>query len=1439
MLIELSGEASTFLCDIVYEYLQLSQVIKGVPLLLNSHKTHPYPQDRKFVSPSRKLRMTCTTFDPHTGFISKCVLHQVDLVASLLIGVLCVGFCFVFRGRARGVLSWREWVSVILIIAISTSKIPSVSAVGPFSALALQLAQMGRTLVTPPLLSLWWLFSIIMSFCILVDNILTSNSAGGIISFLCAILGLWLSLPAEKSFDFDSSSLFSVITRSYIGNMLSVGRRCQIYPVDLPKPAADLQAKLNLQRLDAHLTNNLTWALLSSAGWKLTLMLFLEVSSQFLGFCRPYMLRLFLSSLHKWKTGENASLVPSYWLGVTLGFLPLVATALKNYSEILRDFNGTSARTALTMLIYQKAMRLAPASRYEFNSAKIMNLIDIDSLVASQLADGSIFGQLFSAPIAFMAGFTQLWTLLGRSLFAGILYYALLGCFFVIMIILALGWTKQMMAAKDQRIKLTTSVFRGIKSLKLYGWIEPFYFELINARIKELSLFRLVKSVYVVLESAIFTSQDFVAILIFLAFLSSEKGALTPEIVFPTVELLVLVLYPFVMIPDSIAQFYNVKVSVDRIYKLLAQHDICTENYHHSKEGSSASLKQALIAWDGPETRVLEKVTLQICENELVCIIGRVGCGKTALLRALCGEMHILSGSVSISGDIAYCSQKPWLQNTTVLNNITFGHEFDSEWYSQVLKACSLVEVIEGLAKGDQTEVGERGFTLSSGQRARVSLARAIYSRASVYLLDDILSAVDHHVATSLISNVFSQRGILKGSTIVLATHDLRLLMQASKVVFLAEGTVLEAGTMREIFDANDSSPTFQLMRHFGVKNLSAHNFNSHEPQEPVVNARKQVLPLLRPNPDTATTLVGQEEEEKDKVVSFNVYSRFLSSSGKKMVVSAISFIMISSFVTDSIPLVLSAISAHRFSTIGEARWYIWLYAVVAFSVMIFLGLRDYSVNVRLSVKATLKLHNEMLASLLHVPMRFFDSTPLGRILNRFSGGLESIMTIGPFLAQMLGFLTGLSISLSTVVITSPIELMIVVPMVYMLNQYRIAYVSSSRQVRRMTAAANTPILTQVEETIKGGPTIRAFGRLAMFEEKYEACADYWVKLNFVGEALSGWLSWRTSSLSATLKVTTCISLTYAFSRSHVNAGLIGAVLIFTDRVGSLCGSFVRDYSQLEIHAVELQRIMEYIDIDQEMPAHIPETNPRSNWPSEGVLHVKGLTVRYGPDGREILHNLTFSLSRHEKIGVVGQTGAGKSTFVSALFRLVEAAEGDIKIDGININKLGLTDLRSRLSIIPQDCHIFNGTIRFNLDPNGRETDEKLWSVLEMCHLKRLFSSLHGLDTALDDESDNISLGQTQLVCLARALLNPSQLVVLDEPTSSVDLETDRIMQETIRSEFKDHTVIAVAHRLETIERCNRILVLKNGEIVEFDTPTRLLEMKGVFWSLKQAHAAN
>lgn len=1378
--------------------------------------------------------MVCPLIDPYTGSPSKCVLVRVELIFALLFSIAGFANCLLFKGTIRGRITWRQWQCAALIGIIFIMTLPQTSAIGSLVALVLQLVQMGRAKVTPSLLSIWWLFTAVLSFLIAVDEYLNSKCPINLIKALCGSLGLWLSLPQEKSSDFDHSSLFSKINKSYMTGMMSVGLKSQITREDLPKPAGDLKAELNLKRLEAHLPGSLSWAILSSVGWKLTLILALQVSSQLITFSEPYLLKLFLSSLREWQVGESVALAPVYWLGIALGSLPLLATALENYSQLLADYNQTSSRTALTLLIYRKGMRLSQKARREFDSAKIMNLIDVDTDIAIQLADGTIYSGLIAAPIGFFVGFSQLWSIVGSTIFAGIAYYGFAGIALAFLFAFVPGWIKMMMAAKDKRVQLTTTTFRGMKSLKLYGWLEPYYEQVRDARAREIAIYRMISLINAILRGTFASSENFVAIMIFLGFLWKNLGALTPEIVFPTLQLLILIMIPFVLIPAAAANYFNARVSIKRIEELLAQDNMSLDNYTHSSEGCSVKLDRAVIDWEDTESLALDDITLMASDGELLCITGRVGCGKTAFLKAVCGEMHIRSGSVDVKGNIAYCAQQPWLQNTTIEKNILFGQELDPEWYAQVLAACDLVEDLESLPQKDQTEIGERGIILSGGQKARVALARAIYSRASVYVFDDVLSAVDEHVASHLITHVFSETGILCGSTILIATHNVRLLTYASKVVSLSRETICEIATLPEILASGEASPTYCLIRDFGSNKASLKGLSAHIRPKRSNTSSKSPLPFQKM--DSIAVLVGQEEEERDQDVSLKIYQRFLSAVGSRNAILAFCFVIISSLLSNSIPLVLSAVSSHEFSSIGEAHSYVWLYVGVTILSGMAIIFQDYWVEVKVSLNAIQKLHDLMLHSLLHARMSFFDSTPVGRVLNRFSGGLEGIMSVGSFLADMILFSANFIFSLSTIVFTSPIEFLVVIPLVYLLNEFRKLYVSSSRQIRRMTAAANSPLLAQVEETIKGGTTVRAFNRDYLFEKQYDARVDYWIELNFVQEQISGWLSWRVDSLTAVLKITSSISLTWLLTRSRISVGLVGAALIFAERLGSLCGSFVGKFSQLEIRAVELQRIMEYIDVDQEAPAHIPETLPSSEWPSDGRVSLNELTVRYKPEGDDVLHKLSLSIARHEKVGVVGRTGAGKSTLSLAIFRLVEAAAGRIEIDGVDTKTLGLTDLRSRLSIIPQDSQIFSGTIRQNLDPNAAETDEVLWHTLEVCHLKEFFSTHQGLDTLLNDDGENLSQGQAQLVCLGRALLRPSQLLVLDEATASVDLETDQLVQQTIRSEFKNRTIITIAHRLETLEGYDRILVLDKGHIAEFDTPENLSKRKGLFWSLQQAN---
>ena len=855
---------------------------------------------------------------------------------------------------------------------------------------------------------------------------------------------------------------------------------------------------------------------------------------------------------------------------------------------------------------------------------------------------------------------------------------------------------------------------------------------------------------------------------------------------------------------------------------------------------------------------------------------------------------------------VAYCAQSAWLLNDTIRNNILFASEYDKTRYDQVIKACALTRDFEILDHGDGTEIGEKGITLSGGQKQRVSLARALYSKARHLLLDDCLSAVDSHTAKWIFENALTGE-LVQDRTRILVTHNISLCLPvAEHVVVMENGRIAHQGRPSDLLDAGAFGHSDDALKNaISVANSVT---NSRAPSrvpsrtqisgviEEQEGAAKADALAAKKNEDREGKKVQlvQEETRAQGSVGLKVYSAYTKSLGGPFfwLLVAIAFVVQQGFnilqtywirewalsyktkalsaifspsrFNAAMPHVVPALDIGKtlkaatstvFQTtdlselVDNARrnsdlnYYLGVYALIALAFCVATFARIVIIAFG-SIRASTVLHEKLLEKVMYSKMRFFDSTPMGRIMNRFSKDLETVDQEIAMIA--LGFFHDTLAVLAIVVLITIITPGFLIAGALITILYTIVgsfYIQSSRELKRLESVSRSPIYQHFGETLVGATTIRAFGEELRFVRENLSKIDTNNRPFYYLWACNRWLSVRVDVGGALVSFFAAIFV--ILNVDNLDAGLAGISLTyaitFTDHVLWV----VRLYAHNEMNMNAVERISEYLDIDQEAPPIIEETKPRQDWPAKGVIDVQNLSLRYSPDLPCVLKDVTFKVEGGSKIGIVGRTGAGKSTIATAFFRLVEPASGRIIIDGIDISTLGLRDLRQGLTIIPQDPTLFQRSLRFNLDPFENHTDKEIFEALRRVHLigteavqgseeGENINVFNNLSTPIAEGGNNLSQGQRQLLCLARALLRLPKVIFMDESTASVDHLTDSKIQKTIRRNFKDSTILTIAHRLRSICDYDKILVLEGGRVVEYDHPYTLMTRESVFKEMCQ-----
>ncbi|KAM9409966.1 LOW QUALITY PROTEIN: ATP-binding cassette sub-family C member 12 [Pholidichthys leucotaenia] len=1138
---------------------------------------------------------------------------------------------------------------------------------------------------------------------------------------------------------------------------------------------------------------------------------------------------------------------------------------------------------AFSTVAFQKIISLRVYSG--ISMGEMINVLTNDG---HRVFEAVLFGSfVLSTPVLFIACIVYACIVLGYSALTGVCTYII---FVPIQFFLAKLINKfryKAIQLTDGRVRTVNEILSSIKLIKMYAWEDSFEEKIAGLRKNEKK--ELQKVSYVQNANTSITSiiPTLATVLTFLVH-TLVGLELTPADAFTTIAIFNSMRFCLALLPLSVKALAEATVATKRLRKILQIQNPDPYLIRAKDSGVAIEMRNATLSWTQPQNHpdpqhstangmneqnldrtfedksteaipTLRNITFTLPKGNLLGVCGNVGSGKSSLISSILEQMYLIGGSVTADGRFAYVSQQAWIFHGTVRDNILLGEPFDQAKYDRVVDICSLRPDLKILPYGDQTEIGERGLNLSGGQKQRISLARAVYSNNDIFLLDDPLSAVDAHVGKHIFEECIKKE--LRGKSVILVTHQLQYLEFCDNILVLEDGEIQEAGNHdalmkdngryaqlitnyqmeqsktqkeeeTEVSHKDDAQLTEVELRHradSGIVN-PAYDFSDETDDVAAVDSQNTAA-------NNGDQLVS-EESSTEGAVSWRAYHHYCQAAGGYIIVfltllnivlmigsTAFSSWWLSYWLGEGDGSHNSTTHPGDISKNPKLHFYQLIYGIMVI-IMMALALIKCFFYTYVTLRASCKLHDTMFSKIIASPMSFFDTTPTGRILNRFSKDQEEVDTVLPLhMDPFLQFFLLVTFTIVIIASVFPPMLAAVLIMGALFGLILFVFQRSIRQMKKMENISRSPCISLITSTLQGLSTIHAYNirdnHVKLFRSLNDLNSNHYLLFHSGTRWLSFWLDFMAATMALLVALFVVLS-----SNETISPSLKGLALSYTIQLTGMLQYVVRQSTEVEARFTSVERLQEYITgCKSEAPRHIRDAHIPENWPKNGAITFQDYKMRYRENTPIVLNGLDFLIQPGEKLGIVGRTGSGKSSLGVALFRLVEPAGGTILIDGVDIMSIGLKDLRSKLSIIPQDPVLFIGTVRYNLDPFGNYSDDEIWTALEKTYMKDSISKLEGkLLAPVLENGENFSVGERQLMCMARALLRNSKIILLDEATASIDAETDALIQNTIKDAFHDCTMLTIAHRINTVMHGDRILVMDNGQAAELDPPDVLMQ---------------
>ncbi|ORY48141.1 P-loop containing nucleoside triphosphate hydrolase protein [Rhizoclosmatium globosum] len=1129
-------------------------------------------------------------------------------------------------------------------------------------------------------------------------------------------------------------------------------------------------------------------------------------------------------------------------------------------------------RTVLINAVVKKSLTISSAKANEFSKGYVLNLINVDSESVSIFAEQ--VHELWALPLQLVVAIALLAVMLGSSIGAGVgallASMMLLGVTVPVFIIASLP---KMLVANDTRVKLIREALDGIRLIKIRSLGPSFESQINRVRLEQLHWLKRflygVVSFVVIGQLANFLPQVS-AFTLYAVRNGSDKA--DASIIFPAASLFQILVNPLIQLPQTLNAMISAMASWNRIYNFLVAPDreIVPDN---APDNLAISMESATFNWPSqvnetqtekpaPKKRrkvkrgkkaknvtdeveleekvpkklevvtssprsVLVNLDLKIEKGKFVAIVGAVGSGKSSLLSAILGDLEMSSGQIAANGSIAYCTQQAWIQTGTVEENVLFGNPLNQEKLDLAVTCTCLQSDLANMPSGIKTVLGEKGTSVSGGQKTRIALARAVYSEADIYLLDDPLSSLDARVSRAVFNDCF--KTALKGKTILLATHNHDVLKETDHIIFIRESGEISQGTHDELMKLKEFSEFVTTVD------------DTKTGLVPKVAPTKDASIHTSSNSADPSSIIADEEREIGNVKAAT-YMAYVRACG--------GWVTIIALVTVIILKESAALISNQWLTwwsdnilLGQSHdvyfWTGWYNALVWIAIF-FLVVLNFIVHAAI-MRSTRVFHESAVSGVMNAPIWWFESQQIGRIMNRFTKDMAAIDQ--RLLPQVFQLIAGVGTLFSIVIIlaiNSPWLLIGVVPLagmyMFVLRYYR----SAMRQLKRLESVQRSPLYSHVSESLEGVSTILAYKKQAFFSKTTNTLLDFSNSPLFYKIGAELWVILRLELLSAILVF---ILASQCTNSSFISPSSIGVALMYTNALTAIMNLVLQSAANMETEMVCVERLVEYSErLPVEGARRLANDPSETSWPKSGSIEFKGVSAYYkSKPETPVLKAVSLAINAGEKICIVGRTGSGKSTLISVLMRFVDK-KGDVCIDGREIESVGFQTLREAMEVIPQDIYLFSGTLRTTLDRNSVFSDEQLWSSLESVGMKKFVANLEQkLDTPIENGGSNLSLGQRQLLYFARMLLLKPKIILMDEATSSVDPETETTLRQVIKEQFVGTTIIAVLHRLQTsvLEDFDKVLVMDAGNVAEFDAPRVLLKQEGsIFASLYTAHSS-